>query len=548
MEEKMKTISLLAALILIAWACTPTQPGGEKEGTGKSGPQDKQEGKAVDKPADKPAEPTADKPADKPAEPTADKPADKPAEPTTDKPAEKPGETSGDKPADDPGASRDKPATPDEEVPVKTDDPPPPATTGSVSMEAVPQFSTVLSGKEQDFNFLVRLKGAEGGSSERPPLDLAIVLDRSGSMRGDKIQQVKKAAMDLVDKMDRVDRVTLISYNTYVTVHDVRKPMDEPGRNGMKEALSGLSASDRTALGPAMFRAFDILGEAKREDSDVAHVLLLSDGIANVGETRPEALAGRAAEAFARGISVSTLGVGLDYHEDLMTRVADQGGGKYHFIKDANEIAGVLNDELAGLSASVARGIVLHVRPRPGVHVAKVFGYPMEDDDGLAMIKVGALHSGQTRDILVRLRLPALDGSRFDLATLSISWSDLLQEGKTVENELPFAVDVSSDPEVVRKSERADVSIRVAEVESARMLDDAARAVDRGDYDGARHIIRGSIGLLESQNAATPSAKLMQRMDEMEAASAGVGAAESSAEEKKVFIKSRKAEAYDWMK
>jgi Ca-activated chloride channel homolog len=532
---RLSLIALLAAGILLG-GCVEPEPGkkaGEKKAEKAKADKEK---KPVDKPEEKPVDKPKDKPVDKPEEKPVDKPEEKPVDKPEEKPVDKPEEKPVDKPTeapDDKGEATGEQAT----------------LVGPAKVEITPQFGKIAAGKANVLNVLVRMKGIEApAKEERPPLDLAIVIDRSGSMRGDKVVSVKQAALELIDKLERTDRVTLVTYASDVVVHDKRLPMDGPGREAIKEKIMGIRASGSTALGPALFEALDIIEKAEREDTDIAHVMLLSDGLANVGEQRPEVLGQRTSMAFGRGVSVSSLGVGLDYNEDLMTRIADQGGGRYHFIKDAQAIAGVLNDELRGLSSSVARAIVLTFEPANGVKLAKVFGYPTWEEDDETRIKVGTLSSGQTREILMRITVPAADGPTVEVGNLFLKLRDVTQEGKKVKDEFSLAVAIGENEDDIKGSERKDVTIRLAEVESAEEVDKAARAVERGDYHAARNILSSSIGRMRKQAAATPSAKLDNQLMDMEESLGGVDGAEKSVEKKKEFIKGRKASSYDLMK
>lgn len=424
--------------------------------------------------------------------------------------------------------------------------PPPPR--GPVTVEVAPQYGLVLAGTSPHANILIRLTGTKEVAQRRQPLDLALVIDRSGSMRGDKIRKVKQAAIDLVDKLDDGDRVTLVTYDHHVTVVEKRRVADQPGRAALKARLLEVRAGGRTALGPALFKSLEILEGAERGETHIPHIILFSDGLANVGETRPKVISARSATAFARGVSVSTLGVGLDYNEDLMTQVADQGGGRYHFIKEASAIAGVLNDEFSGLSSTVARGIVLDLRPAPGARVTRVFGYASSEENSMTSIKVGTLYAGQTREILVQVDLPPATGDQAPVGTLLYRLRDVTADGAELVAEIAVKLGVSNSPEEVQKSERSEVSVRVAEVESAQELDKVARAVNRGEYQAAKGMLSSSLGRLREQNKATPSPKLDAQIADMEEAFNGVDAAKSSSRARREFIKEKKAQSYNDMK
>lgn len=420
---------------------------------------------------------------------------------------------------------------------------------GVVALEVVPQFERVDVRKlPKDLNLLVRLRGEGAAAKERPPLDLAVVLDRSGSMGGDKILAVKQAALDLLKELKPGDRLTLISYSDDVTVHVERLTMDAAGAETVRAQVLPIQPTGGTALGPGLIRGIELLTTAKRSERELAHVMLFSDGQANIGEQSPEVLGARASDSFKLGTSISTLGVGLDYNEDLMTRIADQGGGRYHFIKGADEVSRVLADELAGLVSTTASGIQLELRPAPGVTVVRVFGYPAREEQGATRVAIGSIAANQVREVIVRVHVGAASGDEVALGVLGMSFTDLAHDGKPGQVELALALRSSRDDAEVRASERTEVTVRLAEVESAEQMQLAAQAVESGNYDGAKQMIGASLQALQAQQSATPSPKLQQQIDDMQAASAGVDLARTNLEQKKIFGKSSKSKAYKTMK
>lgn len=418
--------------------------------------------------------------------------------------------------------------------------------TGPVRVQVLPQFELLdRRGPSLDFHVLLRLRGEGQVRGERPPLDLAVILDRSGSMAGEKLLAVKQATLDLLKELRPIDHLTLIAYDDSVEVLTERAVADPAGIDRARAAVLAIQDRGGTALGPGMIRGLEILEAAKRAERELAHVMLLSDGQANVGEQNPEVLGARAGEGFRRGVSVSTLGVGLDYNEDLMTKLADQGGGRYHFIQGTEAIPRVLSDEFAGLVATVAAGVTLELRPAPGVKVARVYGYPSREENGVTTIPVGSLAAQQVREIVVRLHVDfGTGGAEAALGVLAIQGTDLTRQGERVQGELAIAAQTSADEAAVRRSEKTEVTVRVAEVESAAQLAAAAHAVDSGDYDKARQVLQDSLKQLESQQAATPSPKLAKQIEELKAADSGLDRARLSAEEEKIFKKQSKAKAY----
>ncbi|WP_428267818.1 vWA domain-containing protein [Haliangium sp.] len=421
--------------------------------------------------------------------------------------------------------------------------PPPPIAKGSVSVEVIPQYEQVHT-DTRELALLVRLTGTGEAPSARPPLDLSVVIDRSGSMNGDKLRDVKTAALELLDTLRPVDTVTLISYSDQVERLSTRQAVDAAGRQRLRRALLRMDADGMTALGPALVTGLEMSEAGKRDDLRLAHVLLFSDGMANVGEQRPEVLGARAALAATREVSVSTLGVGVDYNEDLMTKLADQGGGRYHFIKDSQAIAGILSDEMNGLVATVARGVNMSLSAAPGVEVTQVHGYATTRDGATTQARIGSLGAGQRREIIVRVRLPRTAPPRVALGTLAVQFSDLGADGAERRIDVPVAIGVTADVAVAQASEHKDVTVRVAEVDSAETLELAARAADRGDYAAASASLDQALTDLASQAVLTPSKDLDERIVELEEAKQELGTARESSQSRKGYSKKLKARAY----
>lgn len=416
---------------------------------------------------------------------------------------------------------------------------------GPVKVEVLPQYDVLdRRAGSLEFNVLLRLRGEGEIVGERPPLDLAVILDRSGSMAGEKLLAVKQATLDLLKELRPSDHLTLVTYDDAVEVLTERMPADAAGIEVARKAVLAITDRGGTALGPGLYRGLEILQGTKRPPSELAHVMLLSDGQANVGQKDPQVLGEGAREGFRGGISVSTLGVGLDYNEELMTRIADHGGGRYHFIQGTEAIPRVLSDEFAGLVATVASGVTLAMKMAPGVRVVQVHGYAWREDQAGTTILVGSLAAQQVREIVVRLQVNFEPGEKAALGLLALQASDLTQQGRAVAAEMALALRTSADEAEIRGSERTEVTVRVAEVESAAQLQAAAVAVDGGDYDKARQVLKASVTQLEAQQAATPSPKLMRQIDELKEAESGLDRAKHSAEEAKIYKKDAKAKAY----
>lgn len=422
------------------------------------------------------------------------------------------------------------------------------ATSPVLSLSVLAQFGTIYPAAGE-LNVLLRIKGVDRQTTERPPLDLALVIDRSGSMSGDKIVSTKTAAIELLSRLDERDRLTLITYSNGVEELSTHVPMTATGKVDARKRIMDIHAAGSTALGPAMAQAFSTLrSRPSPADDRMAHVIFMSDGLANTGEQQPDILGEWAAAAFRDGISLSSLGVGLDYNEDLMTHIADQGGGRYHFIKDSDSVAGVLNDEFKGLVATVASQVAIDLDLPEGVSVLRVFGYPTFEEGGRTFIRVGSVGANATREIIVKLGFDRPMGPNNHMATvarLRVDFRDQTNDGTSGFVTGSVEVSVKDDEKSVVSSENLEVSVRVSETEAADKLETAARAVDRGAFAEAESVLEDTIVELKRKNIAAPSARLEAQIQNLEGARSGVKGAAQSPAGKADYVKGNKARAYD---
>lgn len=343
-----------------------------------------------------------------------------------------------------------------------------------------------------ELQVVINLVGGQGADDDNGPLDLAVVIDRSGSMSGKKLEDVKTAALQLLDRLSDKDRVTLISYSSSVEIHLNGVAADSDGKDRLAAEIRSLNAGGITALGPAMIRAFKNLRSMERTRDRSAHVVLLSDGRANHGITDPDVLGERARSAFLDGISLSTLGVGMDYNEDLMTKLADEGGGRYHFIKNSDEVAKVLEDELQGLRSTVAKSIRLRLYPGEGVQVKQIYGYAAVQKSGYSEISVGSLAARQKRSILVSLAVDSRQVVRRLVARCEVLYQVTAGKGVWQKKQQVESLTLRQAKSAAQfaASENSKVAVRAIRVYSADRIDAAMKAVTARQYKKAKKILR----------------------------------------------------------
>lgn len=430
----------------------------------------------------------------------------------------------------------------------------------SLTATFVPQYDVLALGPDssQQLNFMIRLVGDDDGTIARPSVDLAIVLDRSGSMSGEKILYAKQAGLELLSRLEQRDRVTLISYDSLVNTHTNLLAADAAGIDRLRRELLAVEPGSATALGPALFTALDEFAARPLAADRLTHVVLLSDGLANEGETRAEVIGAHTARGYQHGTTVSTLGMGLDYNEDLMTEIADQGGGRYHFIEDATQIPAVLADEIAGLASTIAADVSVEFAAHSPTHVDVVHGYVSTTENDLTAIRVGYLGAGQTREIMGAVEIPAEQlrgqiGDVIELGEITVRFRPIDakagDDAPLLELRIPATVTLGGSTEDARRSEHTEVTVRVVEVESAATMRRATQAVDQRDWTTASRILdeaeRDMHDKLEKATSEAEKIKLSEEADAFEQARAGLEQAQQSEAERKQYSKRNKAATYE---
>jgi len=353
-----------------------------------------------------------------------------------------------------------------------------------------------------DVPFLLRLHGRlPERDGVRTPIDLALVLDRSGSMRGQPLEAAKMAAHDAVDLLEEGDRLAIVVYDDQVDVLVPTTLVDD--RATLHTAIDRIDLGGSTALhagwteGAAQL--VDLLDPAR-----TARVVLLTDGQANQGVVDPHEIAADVARMAAHGVATSAIGLGRSFNEDLLARVADAGGGRFAHAETPVELEGVMAAELIGIDATVAR------RVRARFHADGVAGEIVDmlndfivDGDELALPDlvaelpldvVGVLH--------VRPAKPHLDRS---LGAVELAWTDV--EGHRRGVTLDVNAVTLPTAEYAAAEEDPDVAIAVAVLTAARHRQAAMEAIDRGDDVAVKRELADAERVL----AAAPDVDRMRR-------------------------------------
>jgi Ca-activated chloride channel homolog len=323
----------------------------------------------------------------------------------------------------------------------------------------------------------------------RVPVNLALALDRSGSMSGNKLEQAKRAAQALVGALTDGDRLAVISFGSDVTVYPSTR-IDASTRAELLRWIGGIQDSGGTNISGALEAASEQLRRS-REGYKVSRVILLSDGQPTEGRTSAAELKDLVAAARRDDITTSAFGVGLDFNSRLMSDLAGAGAGNYAFIEDANHLAPMFEKDLLNAAATLARNVELELRPKAGVALADVPGHEWRSTGSGYRVPLYDFAGGQTAQALLRLDLTGVPAEgHFAFGELVLRFVRV-SDGTVQEVPVAFSAEATSSSSEVQAHSDALMVETVQKMEVAKQLASAAAAYESGDRDKAVSIFDG---------------------------------------------------------
>lgn len=418
----------------------------------------------------------------------------------------------------------------------------------TVSWDAKQSHPYVLKGSDADVLVNFQVKGQEVKSSERAPVNLVLVIDRSGSMSEvGKLEYAKEAAKRIISGLGRKDRIGIVAYSTEVELLYPIQFLKE--KQSATSVVDSLYPTDSTNLSGGLSAGIDQLKSLKR-DGYINRVVLLSDGLANVGITDIGQLSRVASQAAENSIHITTMGLGLNYDENLMMNLAEYGAGNYYFIESPTQLTKIYEKEFGQILATVGKDSVMYLSLASGVQLKEVYGYTHTLKDGRVQINLGDIFSGQERNILIKLNAPTDKLGKKQLVNASFEFTDILKNNEAVRMQRELAYEVTEHKGKVAASENKEVITRGISVDAAYDMYQATTYYETGNSVDALNNIKAALGrIVELNNSPQKSASTIKQEGELRKAMGLMEAAPpADSDAGKKIIKDYKAKAREQQK
>lgn len=366
---------------------------------------------------------------------------------------------------------------------------PPKTDPGLIEVTTAVDRPEILAGKPGEVVLQVKVAARQPARAQRPPLNLAVVIDTSGSMEGQPIDSAKEAVRDVLGRLHGGDRAAIVSFGSVAEVlgagtWDADAPPAE-----LVEAVEKIEAAGTTDMRAGLTAALDATS-AWRDQDHLSRIILLSDGKPN----DPLGLVDLATLAGSQGMAIVAFGLGIEFDEALLTEMARASGGGYKYLSGADQIAERFQSEILKLETLVARSVSVEVVPGPGIEILEVPGWDDLSPGREAVIALGDLVGGKEREVLLRLGYGERSHeARVELADVKIRYLDAYGGSGFQERTYYVGIRATEDAAAVETAQNGAVRERLASVRAHLTAIRAAEEMRRGDIAAAGQVLTEGI-------------------------------------------------------
>ncbi|TFD93701.1 VWA domain-containing protein [Dysgonomonas capnocytophagoides] len=369
------------------------------------------------------------------------------------------------------------------------------------------------NGKEKYAYIAVKITGNEKQTEKkRVPLNISLVLDRSGSMSGNAMKFAKDAAKFVVKQLSSEDYLSIVNYDDIV---EVTSPSQQvKNKELLIEKIDKITSRNMTNLSGGTLEGYKQVAGTKKSNY-VNRVLLLTDGLANTGITNPIQLNKIASGKFQEeGIALSTFGLGSEYDEDLLTQMAESGRGNYYYIDKADRIPEIFAKELEGLLNVVAQNTAVTIELPSGVKCEKVYGYPHIEENGKITVALNDIFTKEDKVFLLKVKI-----ADFQVKELNFPVKMDYTDAETFSSKsvtINLTMQETTDTKQIAEHKSKQVEELIALFEATDTFDLILSDVDKNDYSSAKEKASSAIIRLKAVQKDIPSEELNKQEVKMQ--------------------------------
>lgn len=378
----------------------------------------------------------------------------------------------------------------------------------------------IMAGTPQVTYIKIGLTGfALQGQVKRPPVNLAVVIDRSASMSGDRMDKAKQAALMVVDRLQRDDTISVITFDSIAEVIVPAQRADE--RDHVKARIAALTPRGSTALYAGIQHG---IAEAARflDPNRVNRIILLSDGQANIGPSSASELGTLGTAAAEQGITVTTIGLGLGYNEDLMVQLARMSDGNHAFAQTGDDLVKIFDHELGDVMSAVASDVEVIIDFADGVVPVRSLDREAKLEGRRAKVNLSQLYARQQKHVLFEVKMPAgAANTARDVAAVNVAYRNLVTK-KKARAAGRAKVAYTASQAAVDKARNKAVLVAAVEAIAAEKNRQAMALRDQGNIAGARQAFQDNAYYLKESGKKLKARKLEQAAAKPAAAAGSV--------------------------
>jgi Ca-activated chloride channel family protein len=361
---------------------------------------------------------------------------------------------------------------------------------------------------------MVEARAADVHPEERAPVNMALVIDRSGSMAGQRMRHALAAARGVVDRLADGDTLSVLSFSDDADVLVPPTILGGSSRAQINTVLRRVEPVGDTCMScgveTAMSTVMQQLGPAQQLKG-VQQMIVLSDGKANKGIRDTDGLRRLAESCRRRGVPVTTVGVGFDYNELNLAALANSSNGRHHFVANESSLPALFAEEAKSLAATVATSTDVTIELAEGVELVRVLDRQHERLGTRSVtVPLGALSAGQTKTVLLEVQVPTTETGAQAVATVSIRYDDRVERARQ-HAAAALAVEITPRGSALQSMDPW-VAARIERSRTSAVLEDANRLIRQGRAADARDRLEAQSRRL-SDTAAKAKAAATERGD-----------------------------------